>query len=789
MGNRPGSTIDKLKHKKNSSHLTSPPSSPIESASTIKTTHFETFILVWLDPNVDTNAENVQTQERLRKILTCLITFDTVDACEQWLKKCCSDEKILFIVSGAYGQEIIPKIHHLQAIISIYIYCLDIDRNKIWAQNFAKIRNIISSTDTLLHELSLDQINLESLEDSKALNIYKHEQQQVYSHDTKIVSFVCYQLLLEILISPNYITQQGTYYELIHTLRQYSSDDKYGSKLINEFQKTYNSNKAISWLTRDTPLSRFINKALREQDIHMLFTLRFLLVDIHSQLTTYQARSLHVYKLQLMLKNEMENIRANQGQLLAMNRFLFASTDKSQLISTITKNDQYEIVLFDIKADFRLGVAPFAFLHDIDSNIEHQIDREVLFMCGSIFEVGSLVYENNIWNLQLKLANENDSLILFHMKEKLRETKNLSIIGDLLNQYDQKEQANIYYERLFKELPKHHAFVSQINRQQLPRNNNRPNPISIPNVPFVVVNLSEHMSKFASAVLDILCSLTSDIISIMNDVSINDIYQWPKSSISIFTTTQFLSPLEQKKISKYFKTFVLNDDKNNIEQQQQQQFTTIDELICRLVDEIIQYYRSEANEFSKIGDSTKVQEQYKQINRIYRELRKIDEKLVKINSPLNKSENIEPILIWLISNTGHDEEDTEYIEKNFKDNFSSYFTFYDSCEFHSHLLDENNITDMFIIIDSNYEESIVECVRQFPYVKYVYYYGELKTKSNNIMINRDDLYYRITSDLIDYYAKLGEKYQTNKQSKEARKIFLKAQTLCRLLAENCFLSE
>ncbi|CAF2517858.1 unnamed protein product [Rotaria sp. Silwood2] len=783
MGNHPGSIIHKLTHRKSSTHIPSTPLSPTEFVLPSKTTYFETFILVWLDPNVDTNTENVKTQECLREILTCLITFDTVEACQNWLKKCCSDEKIILIVSGAYGQQIVPQIHHLSAIVAIYIYCLDIERNKDWTQNFAKIRNIISSTDILLQELSLDQVNLESVEDSKALKIYKHEQ-QVCSLDTATASFLCYQLLLEILISPNYITTPGTFYELIHILHQYSSDDKYGTKLINEFKKTYTPNKAVSWLTRDTPLLRFVNKALREQDFDMLFALRFLLVDIHSQLTTHQARSLNVFKLQLMLKDEMENIRANPGQLLVVNGFLFASTNMSQLISSITNNDQYETILFDIKADFRPGVVPFALLHDIDSTIKHKINREVLFMCGSIFEVGPLTHEDSIWKLKLKLASENDSSILFNMKQKLKETKNYSILGDLLYQYNQEEKASIYYERLSSELPNNQAFVSQINKQSTGKHTrSNSNKDSIPNVPFALINLSEHISEFASAVLYILCSVTSNLIYVMNDASTNDCYQWPKRPMSIFTTAQFVSSSE-KKIPKYIKFFVLSDSKNNTEQQQQ--FTTIDELICRLVDEIIQHYRFEANEFIKMKNSIKMQEQYKQINRIYHELKNLDVKFAKNNSSSKKSENIEPILIWLLSNTGYDEEDTKSIAENFKDNFSSYLTFYDPSEFHSYLLIEENITDMFIIIYRNYEESIVECVRQFPNVKYVYYYEASKNKMDNMTTNRDDLRYRITSDLIDYYAKLGEKYQTNKKSKEARQIFLKAQKLCRLLSENYF---
>ncbi len=59
-----------------------------------------------------------------------------------------------------------------------------------------------SSTDELLQELSQNQSNLESIEDSKALQIYQHEQ-QISSLDNKTASFISYKLLLEILISPH----------------------------------------------------------------------------------------------------------------------------------------------------------------------------------------------------------------------------------------------------------------------------------------------------------------------------------------------------------------------------------------------------------------------------------------------------------------------------------------------------------------------------------------------------------------------------------------------------------
>jgi hypothetical protein len=466
MGNRPGSLIYKLKHGKRGKRLSS---KSIEPTSPIDNTYLETFLLVWLDPHVETRKENIRTQKRLREILTCLITFDKVDTCEQWLKKCCTNEKIILIVSGAYGQEIVPRIHDLPTIVTIYIYCLHVDLNKIWAKDYPKIRSVQSSTDNLLQELSHNQINLESVEDSKALKIYKSDK-QISSLDTKIASLIWYQLLLEILIFPGYFQSKGTFNELIQILRQYCSDDEYGSNLIDEFEQTYEPKRAVLWLIRDTPLVRFVNKALREQDINILFALRFLLVDIHSQLIENQVQSLNVFKLRLMSKSQMEDLRANPGQFIVIHGFLFASTNMSQLMSTVTNNDQFETILFDIKADFRPGVAPFAFLHTLDSNIEQQIDREILFMCGSIFEVGPLIYENSIWKLRLRLASENDIPILLNMKQKLRTNQNLTIIGDLLNQCDQREKATVYLERLHNERSQLHSTVLQTNKQSSKKN-------------------------------------------------------------------------------------------------------------------------------------------------------------------------------------------------------------------------------------------------------------------------------------------------------------------------------
>ncbi|CAF2752301.1 unnamed protein product [Rotaria sp. Silwood2] len=74
-----------------------------------------------------------------------------------------------------------------------------------------------------------------------------------------------------------------------------SSDDEYSSNLISQFEQTYELQQVVYWLTSNTPLIRIVNKALHEQDINMLFTLCFLLVDIYTQLIKHQADSLNAF--------------------------------------------------------------------------------------------------------------------------------------------------------------------------------------------------------------------------------------------------------------------------------------------------------------------------------------------------------------------------------------------------------------------------------------------------------------------------------------------------------------
>jgi hypothetical protein len=89
-----------------------------------KNNNLETFFLLWLDAQIHTIEENRQAQKQLRNIINHLKTFDDENDCQQYILSISPQDRIVLIVSGRLSRIIVPHVHHLRQIVSIYIYLL-----------------------------------------------------------------------------------------------------------------------------------------------------------------------------------------------------------------------------------------------------------------------------------------------------------------------------------------------------------------------------------------------------------------------------------------------------------------------------------------------------------------------------------------------------------------------------------------------------------------------------------------------------------------------------------------
>jgi hypothetical protein len=101
--------------------------------------NLETFSLLWLDASVNKTKDNRYAQEELQTIFNQLKTFENPNQCEQYIKSMSLEDRIVLIVSGQLGRELVPRIHPLEQLLSVYVYCYDQNINEQWSSQYAKV--------------------------------------------------------------------------------------------------------------------------------------------------------------------------------------------------------------------------------------------------------------------------------------------------------------------------------------------------------------------------------------------------------------------------------------------------------------------------------------------------------------------------------------------------------------------------------------------------------------------------------------------------------------------------
>jgi hypothetical protein len=104
-----------------------------------KDDNLETFSIIWLDANPDIYW-GTDVQKKLRNVINHLKHFNDEGICQQYIKQRSADERLVLIVNSQLGRQVVPCIHHLRQVTSIYVYCTDENMNEQWTNNFIKVR-------------------------------------------------------------------------------------------------------------------------------------------------------------------------------------------------------------------------------------------------------------------------------------------------------------------------------------------------------------------------------------------------------------------------------------------------------------------------------------------------------------------------------------------------------------------------------------------------------------------------------------------------------------------------
>ncbi|CAF3653738.1 unnamed protein product [Rotaria socialis] len=427
-----------------------------------KDNRFGAYNLIWLDSLIN-SPKYIDKQKELQLSINYLQTFDEVDKCIKYIQSVSSQHRFIVIVNDDFCQQLIPEVHGLLQVFSIYLYGeykqYDYQRYKL----YSKLKYGYNQFDDVISRIRFDRSRrIEDRRDQPMLisicNSNNNHEQSTTEIDGQ---FVQSQLLIASLLKMQ--TTSTDKKEFIYKCRELYKDDKTQLHFVDEFEHDYSSNFSLWWYTRETFLYRLLNKALRVQDIDLLFYFGFFIRDLEKQLRQLQHSSpIHVYRAQLMSIEELNLLKDSKNKLISMNSFL--STTRNCKLALIyfdssTSDDKFQRVLFDIDADPRQdSIKPFA---DISKISVFQQEEEILIMLGSIFRLKNIYCDNNkIWHIEMNLCSDNQcelQTIFSHMTNQYDSSSTkLTLFGNVLIDMAHFNYAEKYLCRLLKQISSEH---------------------------------------------------------------------------------------------------------------------------------------------------------------------------------------------------------------------------------------------------------------------------------------------------------------------------------------------
>jgi hypothetical protein len=99
----------------------------------------QNFFLIWLDANIDeSNDEYRNSINQLQSIINTIDIFKDIDQCIDFLTEI-KDETIFMIVSGSLIEQIVPFIHNISQLKSIFVFTENKERYVLLESIFRQV--------------------------------------------------------------------------------------------------------------------------------------------------------------------------------------------------------------------------------------------------------------------------------------------------------------------------------------------------------------------------------------------------------------------------------------------------------------------------------------------------------------------------------------------------------------------------------------------------------------------------------------------------------------------------
>ncbi|CAF1133864.1 unnamed protein product [Adineta steineri] len=452
MNNRKSTTTNKYDGAIN----TSPFSKDAEDRRRINIQNMQNVLLIWLDSNIDeTNDDCQNIIKQLRRAINDINTFTDGDQCLEFIQTIVN-KKACMVISGSLGEHIVPRVHNMSQIDSMFIFCDNQKYHERWATDWSKIKGVFTDITSICealkkaaHQCEQNAIPMSFVRSNKKL-------------DQLDPSFMYTQIIKEILLSITF--EQKHIQDYINYCRDVFIDDEEEMVNIKQFEDEYHDKPPIFWYTCDMFLYPMINRALRLLDGDIITRMGFFIGDLHrniEQLHKKQyagktaADTFTLYRGQGLSKEDFEQLMKAKGGLVSFNNFL--STSENVKVSLVfaqnaTRNPDQVGVLFIIQINPAQSTTPFASIQSISAMKK---EKEVLFSMHSVFRIVTTKQmdgNNCLYEVNLTLTTDNDSelnrLTDYIRQECYPNAEGWHKLGSVLRKMGQFDKAEDIYQVL-----------------------------------------------------------------------------------------------------------------------------------------------------------------------------------------------------------------------------------------------------------------------------------------------------------------------------------------------------
>ncbi|CAF1495891.1 unnamed protein product [Adineta steineri] len=369
-------------------------------------------LLIWLDNNInETTADCSNTIKQLKRVVNNVNTFTDGEECVEFIQTI-NNNKVCMIVSGSLGKHIVPHVHDMSQVDTIFIFCNNQQWHKQWAKEWPKIKGVFTDITSICealkeaaHQCEQNATSISFVASNKKL-------------DQLDPSFMYTQILKEILLTIKF--EDKHFKEFITYCREVYKDDENELQNVNQLQTTYKNNIPIWWYTWDAFLYRMLNQALRQMNVDMIVRIGFFIKDLHRDIQRLHSEqfdghqsgtTLTVYRGQGLSKEDFAEMTKTKGGLLSFNNFL--STSKNRDVSLnfaqqAATNPDLVGILFVMSINPTNLTTPFASVSDVSY---FHTEDEVLFSMHTIFRIGDIKPmdgNSHLYKVNLTLTSDND---------------------------------------------------------------------------------------------------------------------------------------------------------------------------------------------------------------------------------------------------------------------------------------------------------------------------------------------------------------------------------------------